>query len=200
MSFDELYRRTQSATGNPIAAEWRDAARGDLPGLEMWIQRVSFDDCFLFEIYEALAASDVAPIAFLVREFDRLISCAERTPRNPEIYAQLLAFSYLDGAPDAKSHILAALSARLDSPLPQIRRMAAILLAHFLDGTNPGIVRKLRESVAGDSDWRVRYMAFRTLHDIQLDDPRVEPPPRLSVLDRVRVMALGEASAGNIAA
>jgi hypothetical protein len=58
---------------------------------------------------------------------ERLVACVERDPRNPEFSSTMLAFSCLDGAPEAQRHLRTALSAE---PRPGETRPAGVSQAY----------------------------------------------------------------------
>ncbi len=202
---DRLYAETQATQDDSCAADWHAAAETDLAAIANWIASVPLTlECALFYVYEGISRCDPLPEAFFLGELDRLLDRARTSPKNRFVYEQLEAFALLDRSPpeSLQTEISARLRDALGSPAPQLRRFGAYLLGDFLQAEQTEAHAQLRRLVREDPDWRVRHLAHRTLSDLHGDrnHPGAEPPPSLSVTDRLRLSVWGELRANNFAA
>ena len=189
IDFDQLYARTREDFDEDLMRAWREAAARDREALEGWLQSVSFEDCHLFDIYEALATAQPPERELLRREFDRLLACAAVLPEEKQILSEMSAFSFLGDSDEDRAWFVARLAPLLAEDEPRRRRHAASLLGHFVGGAHTEVLRQLSTMVTRDPDFATRLEAWWTLGDVHINEPEF-PAPRLRGWDRVRV-ALG---------
>lgn len=189
MDLDALYARTREDFDDAVAALWRDAAATDPAGLAAWLRTVPFEDCHLFDVYEALATASPPEHTLLRGEFERLLDCTALLPDDERIPREMAAFAFVDDQGEESAWYAARLAPLLDEPEPRRRRLGASMLSDFLAGSERAVLARLAAMVRDDPDTAVRFAAWWALRDVQAEYPAIAVPP-LRLPDRVRA-ALG---------
>ena len=184
---DQLYRETREAVTESTHLRWREVVEADPQRVAAWASGVAIEPgCVLDVVYDAMSDLEPMPDAFFEGELSRLLDEVERDPSKLPAYEQLEFFWSLAAEGSLRSRIRARLQAALESPTPQLRRVAAYLIADSMDGSISDVHVTLQRLVREDPDWRVRVLAHRTLEDHAIDHPPTEPLPGLRFSDRFR--------------
>lgn len=122
----------------------------------------------LEEVYEALSDDPADWQEFFLQEMDRILSLARSQSDSATVLAPLDSFFLLSFGQDTDLHqaILHKLADNMSDENVLIRRKCVELLGDFVDRKDFKELRQLEHLVQRDLDWRVRYLAYRNLEDV----------------------------------
>ena len=165
-------------------------AKNNKNQLKEFLTNIPLDEeACLFEIYEALSEDDIEFNDLFLTEIKRLLNIAEKEPKNNNIYNTLESYSYVAGNGHASlnKEIIKILKSSMKSKHDEIRRFATWLIGDFVKDDFDEIIDLLKQKLMFDEDWRVRYLAF-----ISLEELDTLSNYKLNFLDKIRVWFAGD--------
>lgn len=142
----------------------------------------------LFEVYIALAGEPDIWEDFFLEELERLFAAAKSAADPVAVLTHLEAFAYLAAKEEGslQRRLRSRLQRELDSPDLPIRRRATWAIGDFLYANNYDVISRLKQTLTGDPDWRVRYYAKTALDYLN----KVPTEYRQAFFDKVRALLM----------
>ncbi len=172
---------------NRLFAELRAVAKNDRATFINVVRALPFENSnTLFEVYMALAGEPGRWEDFFLEELERLFNAAHSAADPVAVLTHLEAFAYLASKQEGslQRRMRQRFQKELDSPHVAIRHRAIWAIGDFLYASNYDVINKLKQLLAEDRDWRVRYYAHTALKSIN----KVPPEYRPSFLDKTRAI------------
>jgi hypothetical protein len=148
-----------------------ELARNDPEQFVEVVQNLPVDDTWpLHDIYEALSLDAAAWAEFYISEIDRLVDLARSDPEPARILSPLdeyFVLTFDDDLMELQGALLQKFYENCDDENEAIRRKCVVLLGDFAGRKDFKALYKLERLAAKDPDWRIRYLAFEALDDIQ---------------------------------
>jgi hypothetical protein len=148
-----------------------ELARNDPEQFVEVVQRLPVDEIWsLHFIYETLSWDGAVWAEFFISEIDRLVDLARSDPDPARILSPLDEYFVLtldDDLKELQGALLQKFYENCDDENEAIRRKCVVLLGDFADRKDFKALYKLERLAAKDPDWRIRYLAFEALDDIQ---------------------------------
>jgi hypothetical protein len=148
-----------------------ELARNDPEQFVEVVQNLPVDEIWsLHDIYEALSLDAAAWAEFYISEIDRLVDLARSDPEPARILSPLdeyFVLTFDDDLMELQGALLQKFYENCDDENEAIRRKCVVLLGDFAGRKDFKALYKLERLAAKDPDWRIRYLAFEALDDIQ---------------------------------
>ncbi len=148
-----------------------ELARNDPEQFVEVVQNLPVDETWsLHFIYEALSWDGAAWAEFFISEIDRLVDLARSDPNPAHILSPLDEYFVLtldDDLKELQGALLQKFYEKCDDEIEAIRRKCVVLMGDFAGRKDFKALYKLERVAAKDPDWRIRYLAFEALDDIQ---------------------------------
>jgi hypothetical protein len=154
-----------------IQAKILELAQSDPDKFVEVVQNLPVDETWsLHYIYETLSWDGAAWAEFYISEIDRLVDMARSNPDPTSILSPLDEYFVLTLDEDLKElqgALLQKFYEKCDDKNKAIRRKCVVLMGDFVGRKDFKALYKLEKLAAKDPDWRIRYLAFEALDDIQ---------------------------------
>lgn len=172
-----------------LFAELRVVARNNRDEFMTTVRALPFaNNNMLFEVYVALAGEPEYWEDFFLEELERLLTAAQSAADPVAVLTHLEAFAYLSANEEGalQRRLRQRFQKEIDAANVAIRRRAIWAIGDFLYASNYDVINKLKQLLAEDRDWRIRYYAYTALECIN----KVPTEYRQSFLDKARAILL----------
>jgi len=170
-----------------LFAELRAVAKNNRPDFITTVCALPFENSnTLFEVYIALAGEPELWEDFFLEELERLFTAAQSAVDPVAVLTHLEAFAYLSAKEEGslQRRLRLRFQKEFDAANFAIRRRAIWAIGDFLYASNYDVINKLKQTLAEDPDWRIRYYAYTALDCIN----KVPTEYRQSLLDKARAI------------
>lgn len=170
-----------------LFAELRVVAKNNRPEFMNTVRALPFENNnTLFEVYIALAGEPELWEDFFWEELERLLNAARSAADPVAVLTHLEAFAYLAAKDEGslQRRLRLRFQKELDAANVAIRRRAIWAIGDFLYISNYDVISKLKQTLAEDPDWRIRYYAYTALECIN----KLPTEYHQSVLDKARAI------------
>lgn len=172
-----------------LFAELRVVARKNRAEFITAVRALPFaNNNMLFTVYVALTEEPEYWEDFFLEEVERLLNAAGSATDPVAVLTHLEAFAYLASKEEGalQRRLRLRFQKELDASNVAIRRRAIWAIGDFLYASNYDVINKLKQLLAEDRDWRIRYYAYTALECIN----KVPTEYRQSFLDKARAILL----------
>lgn len=162
-----------------LFAEMRAIAKNNRTDFINTVRALPFENSnTLFEIYIALAGEPELWEDFFLEELERLFTTAQSAADPVAVLTHLEAFAYLAAKEEGvlQRRLRLRFQKELDASNVAIRRRAIWAVGDFLYANNYDVISKLKQILAEDRDWRIRYYAYTALDCINKIPPEYHKP------------------------